>query len=605
MNAGGAEGDYMKKFLALFLAIVMAMSLGLLASCGNTAGTSETCAHTETERVVTRDATCTVNGVAKKKCKKCGKYVGEDEVIPKLGHEYVAGFCDRTGCNTVDPANNKFYADMVISMADSDRVTVKNNGDIVIKTDMNKPEKAAEYKITDLDILDGKSEGVIGEDGKETGVKQLLSGKIESDFVNGTLSVVAGENEVKLVVKNAGEEVVYARVDGEAAKKLITSAIGLIPDFGGSIPDIGGTTGGTSGFDLSSKLDTLRKADGTDATVKQVNALLHNIVTSVATPEKIETGYKFVLDYDKVKELNNTMATQNVKDFADNMFGEKTFDSYISMVISYAIQSDNSLTDAEKTAKITEVTNDCKTLSLYAMIAKYASNDETTIDPQEIKKQIDEAADMLKGIEIAAITSEKGNISSFKLGFKDWEFASGSDSSSVIQLPSVHIDGEIEVKFTNERVKGDEYLPFEETENLHDTTIETAGTLNGTTTSDDVLSVRFTVNEKGDIVKVETIYREGVYDSATEQMNYTYYKVVNENPVAVVRSTDEGKVTYNVRNLLVADTGNDTIILGAANIKVYEVSADGATELRTLTEDEIMNIAYTVDEVEFTIVVIG
>ena len=596
----------MKKFLALFLAIVMAMSLALLTSCGNTAGTSENCAHTETERVVTREATCTVNGVAKKKCKKCGKYVGEDEVIPKLGHEYVAGFCDRTGCNTVDPANNKFYADMVISMADSDRVTVKNNGDIVIKTDMNKPEKAAEYKITDLDILDGKSEGVTGEDGKETGVKQLLSGKIESNFINGTLSVVASEDEVKLIVKSAGEEVAYARVDGESAKKLITSAIGLIPDLGeGNIPGLGGSTGGAGGFDLSSMLDTLRKADGTDATVKMINSTIHSVVTSVAAIEKIETGYKFTLDYEKLKELNHTMATQNVKDFADNMFGEKTFDSYISMIISYAIQSDDSLTEAEKTAKIAEVTNDCKTLSLYAVIAKYASDSETTITSEEIENQINDVADALKGIEIVAFTDEKGNLSSFKLGFKDWEFASGSDSSSVIQLPSVHIEGEIEIKFTDERVTGDEYLPFGETENLHDTTGVAAGAYDTTSTNTDVVSVKYTVNANGDIAKIETVYRDGVYNAETEQTTYTYYKVVNENPVAVIRNTSEGQVTYTVNNLLVADTGNDTIILGAASIKVYEVSEDGATELRTLTEDEIMEIAYTIDEVEFTIVVVG
>ena len=144
------------------MAIVMAMSLGLLTSCGETAGTSEACAHTETEWVVTREATCTVDGVEKQKCKKCGKIVGENKVIPKLGHEFVAGFCSRAGCNTADPENNKFYADMVISMADSDRVTVKNNGDIVVKTDMNNPDKATEYKITDIDVLSGRSEGVTG-----------------------------------------------------------------------------------------------------------------------------------------------------------------------------------------------------------------------------------------------------------------------------------------------------------------------------------------------------------------------------------------------------------------------------------------------------------
>lgn len=596
-NAGGAEGDYMKKFLALFLAIVMAMSLGLLTSCGETAGTSEACAHTETEWVVTREATCTVDGVEKQKCKKCGKIVGENKVIPKLGHEFVAGFCDRAGCNTADPENNKFYADMVISMADSDRVTVKNSRDIVIKTDMNNPEKAAEYKITDIDFLSGRSEGVTGEDGKETGVKQLIQGKIESDTVSGTLSIVASENEVKLVVKNAGAEVAYARVDGEAAKKVISGMAGLIPDIGGgSVPGVGG-------MDLSAILDTLRKADGTDATVKQINTLLHNLVMSVASVSETETetGYKFVLDYEKAKELNHALATQTVKAFVDNLFGENTFESYVPSIVTLAVQSDSSLTEEEQAKKISEINGNLREKSVYEVIGIYGNVTESAAD---IEKSVNDVLDALKGIEVSANTDKKGNVLSFKLAFDNWEFASGSDGSSAIQLPSVHIDGEIEIKLTKQRVTGDEYLPFEETEKLHDTAGVAAGTYDGTSTSMDIVSVKYTVAANGDIVKAETVYRESSYDAETEQTSYTYYKVVNENPVAVLRSTNDSGITYKINNLLVADTGNEQIILGTASVKVYEVSEDG-TELRTLTEAEITDIAYMIDEVEFTLAVVG
>ena len=165
-------------------------------------------------------------------------------------------------------------------------------------------------------------------------------------------------------------------------------------------------------------------------------------------------------------------------------------------------------------------------------------------------------------------------------------------------------DGEIEIKLTKQRVTGDEYLPFEETEKLHDTTGVAAGTYDGTPTSTDVVRVKYTVAANGDIVKAETVYRESKNNAETEQTSYTYYKVVNENPVAVLRSTIESGVTYKINNLLVADTGNEKIILGAANVKVYEVSEDG-TELRTLTEAEITDIAYTIDEVEFTLAVVG
>ena len=122
--------------------------------------------------------------------------------------------------------------------------------------------------------------------------------------------------------------------------------------------------------------------------------------------------------------------------------------------------------------------------------------------------------------------------------------------------------------------------------------------------STDIVSVKYTVAANGDIVKAETVYRESSYDAETEQTSYTYYKVVNENPVAVLRSTNESGVTYKINNLLVADTGNEKIILGAANVKVYEVGEDG-TKLRTLTEAEITDIAYKIDEVEFTLAVVG
>ena len=588
----------MKKFLALFLAIVMAMSLGLLTSCGETAGTSEACAHTETEWVVTRESTCTVDGVEKQKCKKCGKIVGENKVIPKLGHEFVAGFCDRAGCNTADPENNKFYADMVISMADSDRVTVKNSRDIVIKTDMNNPEKAAEYRITDIDFLSGRSEGVTGEDGKETGVKQLIQGKIESDIVSGTLSIVASENEVKLVVKNAGVEVSYARVDGEAAKKVISGMAGLIPDIGGgSVPGVGG-------MDLSAILDTLRKADGTDATVKQINTLLHNLVMSVASVSETETetGYKFVLDYEKAKELNHALATQTVKAFVDNLFGENTFESYVPSIVTLAVQSDSSLTEEEQAKKISEINGNLREKSVYEVIGIYGNVTESAAD---IEKSVNDVLDALKGIEVSANTDKKGNVLSFKLAFDNWEFASGSDGSSAIQLPSVHIDGEIEIKLTKQRVTGDEYLPFEETEKLNDTAGVAAGTYDGTSMSMYIVSVKYTVAANGDIVKAETVYRESSDDAETEQTSYTYYKVVNENPVAVLRSTNDSGITYKINNLLVADTGNGQIILGTANVKVYEVSDEDGTELRTLTEAEITDIAYMIDEVEFTLAVVG
>ena len=61
---------------------------------------------------------------------------------------------------------------------------------------------------------------------------QLL---ISADVIRGRK--LTAVNPIIIDVKNAGAEVSYARVDGEAAKKVISGMAGLIPDIGGgSVP---------------------------------------------------------------------------------------------------------------------------------------------------------------------------------------------------------------------------------------------------------------------------------------------------------------------------------------------------------------------------------
>ena len=57
----------MKKLTALFVSLVMLLSLVTLASCG---GASTACNHEHTEEIVT-SATCTTDGSTIVKCKDC------------------------------------------------------------------------------------------------------------------------------------------------------------------------------------------------------------------------------------------------------------------------------------------------------------------------------------------------------------------------------------------------------------------------------------------------------------------------------------------------------------------------------------------------------
>ena len=142
----------MKRIVSLLLCLALTLSLALFTSCnesssGSDSGNTENCQHTETELEVILPVTCTTDGKQVNKCKKCGKQVGEIVTIPKLGHEFSAGFCVHTGCQTKDPSNNRFYANTLVSILDTTYYNFTNVGNITVTHGEDV------YTLSDVNIL--------------------------------------------------------------------------------------------------------------------------------------------------------------------------------------------------------------------------------------------------------------------------------------------------------------------------------------------------------------------------------------------------------------------------------------------------------------------
>ena len=357
----------MKKLTAFFVSIVMLLSLVTLASCG---GESTACKHEHTEEIVT-NATCTVDGSTIVKCKDCGAVVNKT-TTPKLGHEYVAGFCTHKGCkDPIDHDNDRFYANLLCSVVDTTKYVYENDGTITLTSGENV------YEYATVKILSGEAESKTA---NETDGDRMFSFEAKGS-ANVDLRLVYDSENLKIAGLKDGEETLFVRANAEAVKKVLDfykdDIIGAISGSAGSgsgIGGIGGSTGGsTGGMDVKTYLETIYDAiktkDGTDATVKSINTGIHNIIASVSAITETETGYEITPDKAKIKEFNHSVDVQTLENFVNNMFGDKTFTN-IATVIKLAVNSDPNLTDEEKTAKYNNILNDCKTLSIYDIIEK-------------------------------------------------------------------------------------------------------------------------------------------------------------------------------------------------------------------------------------------
>lgn len=605
----------MKKIVSLLLCLALTLSLAMFTSCGEQNSESNgssanpaTCQHTETEIEVILPVTCTTDGKQITKCKQCGKQVGEIVTIPKLGHEFVAGFCVHTGCVTKDPDNNRFYANALVSLVDTTYYNFANTGDVTVAIGDNV------YTLKTVTLLGGKSEGALTEDDNQQLAKDLISVKVEGEGsikVNDTTTVVPmestvrlvkDESELKLLVVTNGVEQFYVRVDNAVIVRIMEYIKETISSSAGQLPDAG--TSGSVDYAalIKSLLDSIRTADGSDQTVSQLNTALHNIVVSIADIKTVEEGYEIVLNPEKIKAFNHTIATQPLESFVNNMFGDKTFDSIAALLRMAANAGQSSESGVTIDFDVEALIKDCKTLSLYQIINKYDNNTEDT----DFEAEINNVVDTFKGLTISFVLDGKGNLLKSKI--KAENFTPVEESSSditgpsgnvigQITIPGVTINGEFELNFKRERITGDEYKQFEGVIGTSDTDGIEAGEYEGFVynENDPCVKITYTVDAKGNIVSA-TSYFKIVKNYETGEADY--YKVVCNNPVTVQRELDNnGNLVYTFTNIL--SEKDYSVDLG---VKIYVT--DENYENATLLTDEavISSITSYIGEVDFTLV---
>lgn len=607
----------MKKIVSLLLCLVLTLSLAMFTSCGeqgsDNSGSSAnpaTCQHTETEIEVILPVTCTTDGKQITKCKQCGKQVGEIVTIPKLGHEFEAGFCVHTGCLTKDPNNNRFYANTLVSLVDTTYYNFANTGDIIVTHGDDV------YTLKTVNILGGKSEGALTEGDNQQLAKDLLSIKIKGEGnlkvndnitvspVDATIRLVNNESELKLLVIANGEEKLYVRVENEVIVRTLEYLKETISAAAGQLPDEGTSGSGTVDYKalIKSLVDSIRTADGSDQTVSQINTALHNIVVSIADIDKVEEGYEIILNSEKIKEFNHTLATQPLENFVNNMFGDKTFDSIAALLRMAANAGQSSESGVTIDFDVEALIKDCKTMSLYQIINKYSDNEEDTDYEAELNKIVD----AFKGLTISYVLDEKGNLLKSKIKAED--FTPVEDSSSditgpsgnvigQITIPGVTINGEFEINFKRERIAGDEYKEFEDVIGTPDVDGVEAGSYEGFVYNEyaSCEKITYTVDAKGNIVSA-TSYFKIVKNYETGEADY--YKVVCNTPVTVQRELDEdGNLVYTLTNIL--SEKDYTVDLG---IEIY-VTDENYENATLLTDEEVISsITGEIDEVEFTLV---
>ena len=585
----------MKKLTALFVSLVMLLSLVTLASCG---GASTACNHEHTEEIVT-SATCTTDGSTIVKCKDCGTVVSKT-TTPKLGHEYVAGFCVHQGCkDPIDRDNDRFYANLLCSVADTAKYVFENSGAITLTSGENV------YEYDTVKILGGKAKGETA-DGKETDGDRIFSFEARGS-ANVDLRLVYDSENLKISGLENDEETLFVRANAKAVKSVLDfykdDIIGAIGgSAGGSGGSGSGSTGGMGGMDVKTYLETIYDAiktkDGTDSTVKSINTGIHDIISSVAAITETETGYEITPDKAKIKEFNHSVDVQTLENFVNNMFGDKTFTN-LSTVIKLAVNSDPNLTDEEKTTKYNDILNDCKTLSIYDIIEKNykESNPNAEID---IEKTINEFVDNTDGLSIKFFTDKKGNLLSGKIVADNFKLFGditipitiGGVTSNIV-INGYTLSGSFNVSFLKEKIEGDEYKPFAELKPIADTTLG-AGTHKGYPVAGNCVDFTFKTDAKGNIVSATSLFRLNENPDTGEA---EYYKVVCSDPIAVVRKVENGKITYTLNNFITTD--KFTVNL---NTKVYKTDKDGNNAVEITDQTIIDQIASSVSQIEFSLV---
>ena len=280
--------------------------------------------HTE-ETISGKAATCTETGLEEgKKCTVCGETTVEQKVIPATGHSYKDNTCEVCGAEKV--LVDDYYINLVNSWKNIDGFT------ITIR------DLFFEFKSTN-----SSAQPVVEELGR---IKQLEIAELNLYIDNDGNVRGAARGSVELYGAPIDHGALKAVIDGEFIYMEFTYGTGdystvtrmkvatdyLIESMFGDPEDIDPNV--TAIFEFLN--DTIIPTIDTiiDMNSENVNATLENVFAILFNVQEQEDGtYVATLDYGKIHDLNENLATKTVADVIDLYFGEGAFDELVNYII--------------------------------------------------------------------------------------------------------------------------------------------------------------------------------------------------------------------------------------------------------------------------------
>ena len=165
------------------------------------------CAH-ENVTTTTVKATCTEEGSKTVICNDCGGQVGEVEILPALGHNYVDDFCQNEDCGKQDPATVDYSGYYYISFTHSETVYYADNSQLSNNRYYAKAELPSVHAVELKYVYRLEKMGMNG----ELGIYSLY--EIDGDCYQDNILIEMVEGTYRF----------YATVDGDSCQLLLNAS---------------------------------------------------------------------------------------------------------------------------------------------------------------------------------------------------------------------------------------------------------------------------------------------------------------------------------------------------------------------------------------------
>ncbi len=288
---------------------------GVCSRCG------DGCNH-DWKQTTVKQATCTEEGYTEYTCSKC-KSVRREDVTKALGHDFGLNKCTR--CDVPNPALGDYYYNLLSSLyvkglavkfTDFEMVEIQN---IYVNGILDENQSGVIVSEKQIDV----TEMFISIDGGELFGAGRANMHVQTQNYNGVETVLEEDDFVVTIILQDGK--LY--MSNEAKDAQLGCEYNVI-DFNSMFGD---------GVDYDQIAASLEWMDGYGKNIlgdlagghkDAINAVLGNVISLLfGEPEITESGYKFNLDFEQLKEVNADLSELTVAEIVDKYMGEGTFDS--------------------------------------------------------------------------------------------------------------------------------------------------------------------------------------------------------------------------------------------------------------------------------------